>query len=236
MRKLKMEMQVSLDGYAIGADGGGDWMVWNWSDDWTWDAALRVFHIELITSSDCILLSRQMVEDGFIEHWEEVATRGDDPQVAMAQPVVDMRKVVFSKSLRSVDKPHCELVRGDVVSEVTKLKEQPGKDLIVYGGPTFVSSLMEAELIDEVHLVVNPVLIGAGVTPFKFLAHHVALRPLEPRRFDCGVVVLSYETVPRSPHKRDEATMETPGCSDRDDQYRGDASKTWQTQALNSRA
>ena len=65
MRKLKLEMQVSLDGFALDVDGKTDWMLWNWGEDWTWDEALRRRHIDLTTSSDCILLSRMMAEEIF---------------------------------------------------------------------------------------------------------------------------------------------------------------------------
>ncbi len=193
MRRLKLEMQVSLDGFAIDSEGVGGWTVWGWDDDWPWDEELRDYHVGLTTSSDCILLSRQMVEDGFIDHWAEMAGRPHNPQVAFAAPIAGMRKVVFSRTMTAVDRPHCELVRGDVSDEVKRLKEEPGKDLIVYGGPTFVSALMEAELIDEVHLFVNPTVLGRGVSPFKDLAHHIGFRPRHARRFDCGVVVLAYD-------------------------------------------
>jgi dihydrofolate reductase len=193
MRKLKLEMQVSLDGFAIDAANAGGWAVWQWDDEWPWDQGLRDHHTELLTNSDTILLSRQMVEDGFIDHWDEMAGRPDNPQHAFAKPISEMRKVIFSASIRQIDKPHCEFARGDLVDEVMARKNEAGKDMIVYGGPTFVSSLMEAGLIDEVHLMVNPTALGRGVSPFKNLTHHVELRPTLARRFDCGVVSLAYD-------------------------------------------
>jgi len=60
MRKLKLEMQVSIDGFASDANGDPSWMLWCWSEHWTWDEALRRYHTNLTTSSDCILLSRKM--------------------------------------------------------------------------------------------------------------------------------------------------------------------------------
>ncbi|MEN3271013.1 dihydrofolate reductase family protein [Pseudonocardia sp.] len=193
MRKLKLEMQVSLDGFAIDAANEGGWTVWQWDDEWPWDQELRDHHTELLRNSDTILLSRQMVEDGFIDHWDEMAGRPDNPQHAFAKPISEMRKVIFSATIRHLDKPHCEFARGDLVDEVMARKNETGKDMMVYGGPTFVSSLMEAGLIDEVHLTVNPTALGRGVSPFQNLTHHVEMRPTLARRFDCGVVLLAYD-------------------------------------------
>jgi dihydrofolate reductase len=192
LRKLKLEMQVSLDGFAADADGHTSWMVWNWGADWTWDDKLRRYHTELTTSSDCILLSRKMAEEGFIRHWEEVASNPADPQWAFAKPVAEMRKVVFTRTLDESIWTNTELAKGDLVAEVAQLKSQKGKDMLVYGGPTFVSSLIEAGLIDEFHLLVNPVVLGAGRAMFGDIDNKVNLRGAKATAFDCGVVVLQY--------------------------------------------
>jgi hypothetical protein len=60
VRKVKAEVQTSIDGFMASVDGRTDWMVWNWGPDWTWDPALRQCHVDLTTSSDCVLLSRKM--------------------------------------------------------------------------------------------------------------------------------------------------------------------------------
>jgi riboflavin biosynthesis pyrimidine reductase len=73
MRKLKLEMQVSVDGFTAGADGDTRWMVWNWTENWPWNDRLRTYHNDLTLSSDCTLLSRKMAEEGFCDHWERVS-------------------------------------------------------------------------------------------------------------------------------------------------------------------
>lgn len=100
-------MQVSADGFAKDEAGVGGWTIWDWCDDWPWDQALRNLHIALTTSSDCILLSPKMVEDGFMDHWADIAQRHDNPQVAFAAPIAAMRKVVFSRSMSSINQPNC---------------------------------------------------------------------------------------------------------------------------------
>ncbi|HJV47843.1 MAG TPA: dihydrofolate reductase family protein [Geothrix sp.] len=193
MRKLKLEMQVSLDGFTADPDGRTDWMVWNWSADWTWDAALRQHHIDLTTSSDCILLSRAMAVEGFSRHWEKVAADPSDPQHAFAKPVADMRKVVFTKTLEGSAWRHTELAKGDLAETVNRLKREPGKDLLAYGGPTFASSLIRADLIDEFHLFVNPTILGHGRSMFRNLGRRRDLRLVKSTAYPCGVTVLLYD-------------------------------------------
>ena len=91
MKKVKLEIQVSIDGFAADRDGRSNWMRWNWGEEWTWDDALRHYHLDLTTSSDCILLSRKMAEEGFHRHWEQVAENPADPQYEFAKPITDPR-------------------------------------------------------------------------------------------------------------------------------------------------
>lgn len=193
MRKLKLEMQVSLDGFAADADGGTDWMVWNWSDDWAWDKELQQYHLDLTTSSDCILLSRKMAEEGFHQHWERVAANRQNPQCTFAKAIIEMRKVVFSKTLERSLWKNTELAQGELTDAVSRLKKEKGKDVIVYGGPIFASSLINAGLIDEFHLIVNPAVVGNGSSMFGALEKNINLRLVNARPFQCGVAVLEYE-------------------------------------------
>lgn len=66
MRKLTLEVQMSVDGYIAEKNGNTDWMVWNWGDEWNWDDELKKYHTDLTKSVDGILLSRKMAEAGFI--------------------------------------------------------------------------------------------------------------------------------------------------------------------------
>lgn len=185
-------MQLSLDGYAADASGRTDWMVWNFGGDWKWDAALQKYHTELTDSIDTVLLSRKMAQEGFIDHWASVAKQRDNPQSVFAGNIARAHKVVFTKTLSSSVWENTELATGDLVREVQKQKELTGKDLIVYGGVGFVSALVRAGLIDEYHLVVNPVLLGNGLSIFKDTGRK-ALQLLSVRQYDHGMSVLIYE-------------------------------------------
>jgi dihydrofolate reductase len=192
MRKLKLEMQVSLDGFASDANGDPSWMLWCWGDNWTWDEALRRYHIDLTTSSDCILLSRKMAEEGFCEHWERVAENAADPQSSFAKPISEMRKLVFTKSGFQTKSRNAEVVRGDFANEIEKPKREDGKGILVYGGPIFAASLLAAELVDEMHIFVNPTALGSGRSMFKDLGHRANFDLSNATAFACGVAVLEY--------------------------------------------
>jgi dihydrofolate reductase len=194
MRKLILEIQISIDGFIAGADGHTDWMIWNWGPDWKWDDELRAHHTSLTKSIDCVLLSRKMAEEGFIAHWASVAENNNDPQYEFAKHVTDSLKVVFTKTLdKSISIPggwsRADIAKGDIIDEVNRLKNQTGKNMIAYGGATFVSSLIDADLIDEFHLLVNPAALGNGLPIFRTRKNMVLL---EAKAFDCGVTLLRY--------------------------------------------
>ncbi len=84
------------------------------------------------------------------------------------------------------------MAKGDLVDEIKKLKNQTGKDIMAYGGATFVSALIKNRLIDEYHLFINPTAIGNGMSIFKELNVNQNLTLVNSRSFDCGIVVLKY--------------------------------------------
>lgn len=184
-------MQVSLDGYVAAADGRMDWLIWNFGRDWTWDEELRNYHTGLTASIDCVLLSRKMAEEGFIGHWAKVAEHTRDPQAVFAGNITRAQKIVFTKTLDSAGWENTKLAKGDLVTEVKALKEQSGKDIIVYGGASFVSNLVAARQIDEYHLVVNPTILGKGM-PIFGKASRIGLELMNVRAYSCGVAVLIY--------------------------------------------
>jgi dihydrofolate reductase len=193
MRKLILQVQMSVDGFIADKDGKTDWMVWNWGDEWTWDAELRKYHNDVVASVDCILLSRKMVEgEGFIQHWAMMAEKHDNPQSGFASHINKTHKVIFTKTLKKSEWDNAVLAKGDFVDEINKLKNQNGRDIIVYGGATFVSSLIKAGLIDEFHLLVNPIALGDGMAIFKELDSKSNLTLAHSKSYDCGVVVLEY--------------------------------------------
>lgn len=193
MRKLKLQVQVSVDGYVADTNGRNDWQVWNWGEEWNWDDELKKDFNDIFESTDCILLGRKTAVGGFISHWVEAAENPNDSRFAYATKINDTHKVVFTQTLAKSEWENIDLAKGDLAEEVNRLKTHEGKDIIVYGGATFVSSLIKAGLIDEFQLFVNPTALGNGMTIFKELGSKLNLTLVKSKSYDCGIVVLSYE-------------------------------------------
>jgi dihydrofolate reductase len=185
MRKLKLQMQKTVDGFVGGPNGELDWMTWNWSDD------IKNYVTDLTNSVDTILMGRKMT-DGFISYWTDyVKNKPNDESYPFAKQMVDYSKVVFTKTLDESKWENTRLAKGDIVEEVNKIKnEQSNKDIIVYGGAGFVTSLIKNNLIDEFYLFVNPSAISNGLTIFE---GRTSLKLVKSIPFECGVVLLNYE-------------------------------------------
>lgn len=182
---------MSVDGFIAGPNGEMDWMVLDWDDK------IRNYVFELTESVDTIILGRKMT-DGFISYWSDVMTKPDDPlsidrSHAFAKKMIDTPKIVFTKTLKKSQWPNTDIATGDLTDEISKLKNMKGKDIIVYGGASFDSSLIRAGLIDEFHLFINPVAIGNGMTIFKDLNKIQKFNLVKSVTFESGEVGLHYE-------------------------------------------
>ncbi len=185
MRKLKLQVQMTVDGFIGGPHGEIDFGVWDRDD------ALRQYVTDLTTPIDCIVLGRKLAE-GFIPHWANVAADPAHPEFTAGQKFTNTHKVVFTRTLDKSAWDNTVLAKGDLVDEITKLKAQDGGDIIAYGGATFVASLVKHGLIDEYHLFVNPAAIGSGLSIFQTLDHKLPLTLAGATAFACGIVVLTY--------------------------------------------
>ncbi len=185
MRKLKLQVQMSMDGFIAGAKGEMDWISHNWGDD------IIKYVTELTEPIDCIVLGRKLAQ-GFIPHWAGVAANPENPEVSVGKKFTDTAKVVFSHTLDQSEWGNTVLAKGDLVEEITKLKNQEGSDIIAYGGGSFVSSLIKHGLIDELNLFVNPAAIGNGMPIFKGLESMQKFTLESATAFDCGIVALRY--------------------------------------------
>jgi dihydrofolate reductase len=195
MRKLKLQVQISIDGYIAGVNGEMDWITWSL------DNAILKYISDLNKDIDCILLGRVLAE-GFIPHWKMEAT---DPtkkrdfvkemseQYDFAKKMHETKKVVFTKSLKNSEWENTVLATGDLATEINTLKNQHGGDIVAYGGAAFVSSLIKTGLIDEFHLFVNPVAIGKGMAIFKELESKQDFNLVKATSFECGIVVIHYQ-------------------------------------------
>lgn len=186
IRKLKLQVQMTVDGFVGTENGELDWMNMNW------DNKIMDYVNELTDSVDTILLGRKMTE-GFISYWTSV--KPDSSEYPFARKMVDKLKVVFTKTLDKSKWENTKIAKGNLVEEINALKNKSGKDIIVYGGAIFVSSLIKNNLIDDYHLFINPSAIGKGLPIFKEINKNFGLKLVKSIAFDCGIVMNQYEPV-----------------------------------------
>ena len=128
MKKLKLQMQISLDGFVAGPQGQLDWMTQSADEK-------QLNHLQKHTDGmDTILMGRKMA-DGLTTYWESVVDHNpNSPEYPYAKIFVDTPKIVFSKSIKSINGRNTTIEAGDLVKAVASLKKQTGKGIIVYGG------------------------------------------------------------------------------------------------------
>jgi dihydrofolate reductase len=186
LRKLRLQVQMSVDGCIAGPNGEMDWMVGLLDDE------LLKYVSKITESVDTILLGRKMT-DVFISFWLDMMNKPDDPWNAFAKRMIEIPKVVFTKTLNKSKWINTDIATGDLIEEVSKIKSQNGRDIVVYGGSSFDSSLIKEKLIDEFYLFINPVAIGNGMTIFKDLNEIQKYYLIESKVFESGIVLLRYE-------------------------------------------
>ncbi|HEY7847973.1 MAG TPA: dihydrofolate reductase family protein [Candidatus Limnocylindria bacterium] len=146
------------------------------------------YNVELLFGADAILLGRTTYQI-WAAFWPTLKT-GDAP---MAERINAMPKYVASNTLERADWNNTTILRGDVAAEITRLKEQPGGELLLYGSADLLAEVMKHDLVDEYRLLLYPVVLGSGKHLFhdRIDTHH--LRLASSRVFTSGVVLLVYE-------------------------------------------
>ena len=160
-----------------------------------WDEDMVTFCIDNLKNVDSILLWR-ITAEGFIPYWKDVAKNPapTDINSRLGKPINDTHKDIFSNTLKVNQWDNATIISGDIAGEIKKLKDNNGKDIIVYGGNKFVSSLVEHKLVDEYYLLVNPLAINSDEPILKFINSNLQLTLKECRPFPCGTVLLHYSS------------------------------------------
>ena len=161
---------MTINGYVAQPNGKNDWMTWNPDEE------LIAFMRSMLDTSETLLLGRKTA-DGFIKFWEDTAN--ENPTQPFAKKIAAIPKIVFSQTLGKSTWNNTTLAKGNLAEEITSLKKQNGKDILVFGGAGFVSSLIKEGLIDEYYLIVNPTAISNGMT---ILMHSTTCGNLLPYR------------------------------------------------------
>jgi dihydrofolate reductase len=119
---------------------------------------------------------------------------GNKPTDEFAVLIDNIKKIVFTRTLKIVDWKNTELARENIKDEVLKLKQLPGKNIIV-GGPSLIKSSMKLGLIDEYQFCIQPIILGAGLPLFKDIKDRINLKLIRSKTFNSGVVTLIYEPI-----------------------------------------
>src|SRR5690606_10087410 len=127
---------------------------------------------------------------GLAEYWPSPDL--DERDRPFAAPMNEIPKVVFSKSLDTLDWNGTRIARGDTREEIARLKQEGGKPILVHGGARFAQSLSRLGLIDEYQLVIHPVALGSGLPLFPQLEEPLRLKLVETRPFPAGAVLQVY--------------------------------------------
>jgi dihydrofolate reductase len=185
MRKIIITLHISLDGFAGGPNGEMDWIR---LDDEMFDL-VGAFTEE----SDTAIYGRitwQMMDN----YWPNAAnqpnaTKHDKEHSAWYNRV---KKIVLSRSYHGLTTDKTTFLGDNVIEEITKLKEEPGKNILIFGSPTAANTLMAHNLIDEYWLFINPVLLGMGIPVFPTFNKRVDLKQISSKAFPCGVTGIHY--------------------------------------------
>ncbi len=190
MRKIIVSNYVTLDGFFAGPSGEYDWFVWS--------EEIAEYSKLLLLSIDTILFGRVTYEL-MAGYWPTASPKTEDSVIIDAMN--NLPKIVFSKSLEKVAWKNSLLVKGDIGEEIAKLKQQPGKDMVIFGSGGIVSTLAQLGLIDEYRIFVNPIVLGSGKPLFKGIKNRINLKHLETKTFHNGVVLLCYQPAGREEKK-----------------------------------
>jgi dihydrofolate reductase len=188
MRKIILKMEVSLDGFASGPNGELDWALVGNEESWK-------YVNDLLSTVDATLIGR-VTYQGFGYYWPSVAANPSSTknEIDFAHWIENIPKIVFSKTLSTVEWKNSRLVKENIAEEVAKMKQQPGKNLVMFGGIGIAQTFTQMGLIDEYRLNVNPVALGSGKPLFKDIKDTINLKLQGTKTFNTGVVGLHYET------------------------------------------
>jgi dihydrofolate reductase len=187
MRNLVAFMHVSLDGFVANTRGEMDWIT---IDDEVFKDAIM-----LADSADTALFGRvtyQMMES----YWPTVLSNDSSTGLELkhAQWMENINKIVFSETLEKVEWNNTRLINENIPQEIIKLKQRPGKNIMIFGSPRLTHSFMQWDLIDEYRININPVILGGGIPMFN-IQSRMDLKLIATKMFRSGVAGLHYTTV-----------------------------------------
>jgi dihydrofolate reductase len=187
MGRIVITEFVSLDGVMEAPGGGEDYEHAGWTFEIDRGAEGDKFKLDETFASEALLLGRVTYE-GFAAAWPSVENE-------FADKFNSMPKYVVSSTLQTAEWNNSTVLSGDVVEEVSKLKQEHDGDIVVHGSARLVQALMEHDLVDELRLMVFPVVLGSGKRLFGDTSDKKRLRLTDSKTVGDGVAILVYEPV-----------------------------------------
>ena len=182
MRKIIVSNNVTIDGFFAGPNEELDLFIW--------DEEMAKFSTDQLKTVDIILLGR-VTYQLFADYWPTPSAYKENPIIA---PMMnDLQKIVFSRTLDRAEWNNSKVVKENVAEEISRLKQQPGKDMVIFGSGTIVSAFAKLGLIDLYRLIVNPLILGRGKPLFKGLNNKLKMKLLNAKALASGNVILEYQ-------------------------------------------
>lgn len=185
MRKIISFMHVSLDGFVAGPNGEMNWI----------QAEQEIFdYVEKrISEGDTALYGRvtyQMMEN----YWPKAGEQANATKHAIEHSrwYKTIHKIVLSKTMEDTGLTNTTIIKDNLSDRVNEIKQQAGKEILLFGSPTATHSLIQQDLIDGYWLFVNPIILGRGIPLFADIKDKIKLKLLTTRSFTCGVTELNY--------------------------------------------
>lgn len=193
MRKLIVSMNVTLDGFLSGPDCELDWHFQSWTSDMAECAC------EQLSQADTILLGR-ITYSAMARYWTAKLYDFSFPRedLAFADLMHRHTKFVFSHTSHIPPWHNAIRVKGNLAAAIVQLKQQPGKNIIMYGSASIVAALTPLHLVDEYHIWVHPVVLGKGKALFKNVTRQLELKLYKTQVFRSGVAMLCYRVKPHT--------------------------------------
>jgi dihydrofolate reductase len=178
MRKLILRMSMSLDGFVGGPNGELDWIFKNTDDESIKFGVAQIRDVGVHAMGSTTYRTMAAYWPTSTEPW--------------ASPMNEIPKVVFSRTLKEAPWGPVRILDGKLADEVSKLKAEPGKDILAHGGASFAQSLTRLGLVDEYWLLVHPIALGAGLPMFKDLEKPAELKLVDVKAFPSGTIHKTY--------------------------------------------
>lgn len=187
MRKIIASVNITLNGFMAGVNGSLDWHFP------FWDETMTGYSYQQLDHADTLLLGRRTYQS-MAAYWPYAAGRHSPSEADMvfAERMNAYQKIVFSRSLSTVQWQNSLLIQKNIFQHITHLKQQPGKDMIILGSGSIVRKLTRLQLIDEYCLWIHPVVLSSGISLFQQQNTMQALQLQNCTPLPNGIIIATY--------------------------------------------